>query len=228
MDVGLFGMIIGRFTSENTIQINNTTEINNSKSIIDYTKGMLYRNFVALDVVTTGACPEVDRIIEIAAVKMCGRVLIDRFSTVINPGINISSKISWLTGINNEQVISAPTIGQVFPGLIDFIKDYPVIVQEASPGMRLLENRILSAGARLSEEFHDILALSRIYLRDVTVRGYSYTVPELVEYIGHNNKGKNGAFEKAVTVAAIYNKIMEVSSDKVILCENNKLNTGNI
>ena len=53
--------------------------------------------YIALDFETTGLDPKHDRIIEVAAIKYVNGEPIKRYSTLINPGVHISSFITDIT-----------------------------------------------------------------------------------------------------------------------------------
>jgi len=77
--------------------------------------------FVVVDLETSGAAPSTGAgITEIGAVKVRGGEVIGEFETFVNPGVEISAFITQLTGITDQMLASAPTIGQVFPSFIDF------------------------------------------------------------------------------------------------------------
>lgn len=56
------------------------------------------------DLETSGLDPTKERIIEIAAIRVCGGEIVSEFSTLINNG-PVEPKITELTGITNEQLI---------------------------------------------------------------------------------------------------------------------------
>lgn len=74
--------------------------------------------YVLLDLETTGSNPVHDRITEIAALRVeYGRV-VDRWSSLIQPGQRISPYIQRLTGIDDHMVADAPPFGAVLPRLL--------------------------------------------------------------------------------------------------------------
>lgn len=77
--------------------------------------------FVVVDVETTGLSPAEDRITEIAMMKVKNGVLLDEFSTLINPLVTIPASITNLTGIDNVMVADAPTAREVAPAIADFL-----------------------------------------------------------------------------------------------------------
>ncbi len=78
---------------------------------------------VILDIETTGLSPYRHGITEIAAVKVVGGEIVDRFHTMVNPAQPIPRFITRLTGIDDSMVADAPSIRQVLPTLHNFMKD---------------------------------------------------------------------------------------------------------
>ena len=78
--------------------------------------------FVVLDLETTGASPSMGSgITEIGAVKVRGGKILGEFQTLINPGGSIPAFITVLTGITDAMVITAPSIEEAFPTLLEFL-----------------------------------------------------------------------------------------------------------
>lgn len=77
--------------------------------------------FVVVDVETTGLNSTDDRITEIAMMKVKNGVLLDEFSTLINPLVTIPASITDLTGIDNVMVADAPTAREVAPTIAEFL-----------------------------------------------------------------------------------------------------------
>ena len=78
--------------------------------------------YVLLDLETTGGNPVIDRITEIAAVRIENGQEVARWSTLVNPGCSISPFIQHLTGISNAMVRGAPgfeTVAQHLLALLD-------------------------------------------------------------------------------------------------------------
>lgn len=85
------------------------------------------KQYVVLDLETTGLHPYRHGITEIAALKFDGERVIDEFHSLVNPERHISSGITRLTGITNEMVANAPVISQLMPDFCDFLgEDYLV------------------------------------------------------------------------------------------------------
>ena len=76
-------------------------------SVLDFTKAVdAGDEFVVVDVETTGTDPKMADLVEIAAVKVKGGKIIDRWSTLVNPGRPIVG--NQMHGINDADVKKAP------------------------------------------------------------------------------------------------------------------------
>jgi len=64
-----------------------------------------------------------DRMTEIAMMKVRNGVLVDEFSTLINPLVTISNYITDLTGIDNLMVHDAPTAREIMPVVAEFLDE---------------------------------------------------------------------------------------------------------
>lgn len=100
---------------------------------------MFADSIVMLDFETTGLSPAAgDRITEVAALRISGGEIVERFVTLINCGVRIPSYITQLTGISQRMVDSAPPVSSVVPALLDFIGDAPLSAHNASFDLRFL------------------------------------------------------------------------------------------
>ena len=86
--------------------------------------GSVDRDYVVLDIETTGLYAGKDRIIEIAAVKIgADDKILDEFHTMVNPGMRIPPATIQVHGITDDMVADAPRIAEVMPQLADFCAD---------------------------------------------------------------------------------------------------------
>jgi len=81
------------------------------------------QTYVVVDVETTGGSGEQHRITEIAAVKVRGGDVIDRYQSLVNPQRPIPFNITRLTGISNEMVADAPPFADIADDYAAFMGD---------------------------------------------------------------------------------------------------------
>jgi DNA polymerase III epsilon subunit family exonuclease len=84
--------------------------------------------YVVFDIETTGLDTSMDRIVEIAAIKVEDGIVIDEFETLINPLIDIPTVVSNIHGITNEMVKDAPYPGVALSKFIHFVNDVDYII----------------------------------------------------------------------------------------------------
>jgi DNA polymerase-3 subunit epsilon len=83
---------------------------------------MYQQPLVMLDFETTGLSPASGaRITEVAALRIEGGRIVDRFVSLVNCGVRIPPFITSLTGITQSMVDGAPCVSEVIPELLRFI-----------------------------------------------------------------------------------------------------------
>jgi DNA polymerase III epsilon subunit family exonuclease len=90
------------------------------------------KGIVAVDLETTGLSPLVDKIIEIAAVKITPRGEIFNFHSLVNPLIEIPLSTIEFHGLTNDHLKLAPTIKKPLKEFWDFVERYPLIAHNSS------------------------------------------------------------------------------------------------
>lgn len=129
----------------NNNSINDNVTINNEVPVIDlsaeYQKVKtldMPKDYVTIDVETTGLDFNNDRIIEISAIKYINNSEVDSFSYLVNPNMKLSETIIRITGITNEDLIDKTTIDEVLPKFIHFIEDYTLVAHNASYDFKMI------------------------------------------------------------------------------------------
>ncbi|HEY0845654.1 MAG TPA: 3'-5' exonuclease [Noviherbaspirillum sp.] len=94
---------------------------------------MYLEPIVMLDFETTGLSPAAGaRITEVAALRIEGGRIVDRFVSLVNCGVEIPAFITGLTGITQEMVDNAPCVTKVVPELLRFIGSDTLSAHNAS------------------------------------------------------------------------------------------------
>ena len=100
---------------------------------------MFDKPIVMIDFETTGMSPaNGDRITEVAALRIAGGRIVDRFVSLVNCQVRVPSYITALTGITQSMVNSAPSASQVMPELLRFIGTDALSAHNASFDERFL------------------------------------------------------------------------------------------
>ena len=124
--------------------------------------GPLEEDWVMLDTETTGLSFRDCELIEIAAARISGKQVVDRYRTFVHPKQPIPAMIQRLTGITALDVRDAPDAEEAVAGLAEFVAGSPVVAHNASFDRTFVEK--VKGGKDVSDNWIDSLSLSRIAL----------------------------------------------------------------
>lgn len=99
------------------------------------------KDYISLDLETTGFSPETCEVIEIGAWKIKDGVVVDKFCTLVRPIMYIPRTVQELTGITNEMVADYDTIEPTLLEFFDFCEDLPFLGHNLPFDYRFLEYR---------------------------------------------------------------------------------------
>jgi DNA polymerase III subunit epsilon len=157
--------------------------------------------WVVVDVETTGGSPaHGHRVIEIAAVRVSGGRIVERFSTLVNPLRPIPRMITSLTGISEADVAGAPVFGQIAPDLTEVLQGRVFVGHNASFDWRFVSAELerctaqTLAGRRLCT-----LRLARRILPHLPSR----SLGALAEYFGVEMAAHHRALDDAAATAEL-------------------------
>lgn len=118
-------------------------------------------NFTVFDFETTGLDPEKDRVIEMAAIRVCDGVIVSEFSTLVKNG-PVIPKITEITGITNEELENGMNERRAFQILNQFIGDNILVAHNAAFDLAFLHHSLMRNADRTFENsFYDTLTISR-------------------------------------------------------------------
>ena len=158
------------------------------------------RPIVMLDFETTGLSPAMgDRITEVAALRIEGGRITDRYVSLVNCGVRIPSFITALTGITQQMVDTAPPASTVVPELLDFIGGDTLSAHNAS-----FDEKFLVAEAERQQRScgHAALVCSLKLSRRVFPNLASYKLGQLSRQLGIAFRGSAHRAEADAEVAA--------------------------
>ncbi len=150
---------------------------------------------VVIDFETTGMSPEQgDRAIEVGAVMVREQKIVDRYSSLINPGFRVSREIEGVTGITNLMLADAPAPPQVMEELLRFIGTFPLVAHNASFDQKFFEAELAELGKKRPLNFGCTLKVARRIYPDLP----NYKLETLVR---HHNIPVEGQFHRALADA---------------------------
>jgi DNA polymerase-3 subunit epsilon len=162
--------------------------------------------FSVLDVETTGLSARNNRVIEIGIVKVKNLKIIDRFSTLINPGCDIPYFITQFTGIANSDVQYSPSFYDTAEEIEDFIGNSIISGHNLSFDEGFLSYEFIRNGFEpLSNLTVCTLKLSRKIFPSLK----SKSLGSVSEYLGIKNRDSHRALSDAEATAQILIKLIK-------------------
>ena len=176
---------------------------------VDVPKILLGREFVLFDLEATGKDPATAKIIEIAGAFVKDGVIVETFTTLVNPKMEIPSEITKLTSISNDDVVDAYTIDQVMPDFFKFV-DNRILVGH---NVNFYDLPLLNAeGERLKIRFLnstiDTYQLAKKYLKGLGLKNLKLNT--LAEHYGFKNEHAHRAESDII---ANYKMFVEMCRD---------------
>lgn len=125
------------------------------------------REYISLDIETTGLDPQKNRIIELAAIRIKDGEAGERFSELVDPEEKISGFITELTGITNRMLAGARRIDEVLPDFLEFIGDSVILGQNVRFDIGFIdENSRRILGKPFANDYIDTLRISRMLFKE--------------------------------------------------------------
>ncbi len=102
--------------------------------------------YAIVDIETTGSHPDKNGITEIAIVLHNGKEIEERYVTLINPRIIIPKYISYLTGITNEIVETAPDFSEVAARIFNLLNNRIFIAHNVNFDYSFIRYHLMECG----------------------------------------------------------------------------------
>ena len=164
----------------------------------------LNQEFVVFDIETTGFSSINDAIIEIGAVKIKNREIIDRFSEFVNPKREIPYNITELTSITNEMVCNEDTIEEVLPRFMEFSKGSVFVAHNSDFDTSFIKENCKRLNLLYDRIAIDTVELSRALLTDLK----RHKLNVVAKKLGISLENHHRAVDDAEATAQIFLKFL--------------------
>jgi DNA polymerase III subunit epsilon len=115
-----------------------------------------------IDFETTGLSPALGaRPTEVAIVLIAEGKIVDRFQSLMNPGVSIPNDIQALTGITDEMVRKAPKVEIVIRDAVQFVGTHPIVAHNAAFDSKFWDAELRRINGRRKQEFACSMLLAR-------------------------------------------------------------------
>lgn len=163
----------------------------------------MIKDYISIDLETTGLDPKRDRITEIGAVKYKNGIAVGKFHTLVRPGRKLEDRIVELTGIRDEDLADAPEIDGVLPELMEFLEDLPLLGHSVLFDFSFLKKAAVDRKMSFERNGIDTLKIAKKYLADLEHRNLGF----LCQYYQIPLKQAHRALEDAEATALLYEKL---------------------
>ena len=158
---------------------------------------------VVFDVETTGVRYGTDRIVEIGAVELVGRLPTGRtFHCFVNPGMPMPKEAERVHGISDLMLADKPVFAEVIDGFLDFVGSDPLVAHNANFDTRMMKHELELLGREpLTNEVGDTIVLSK-KMRPGKKHGLDAICRDFG--IDLSRRGKHGALVDSQILAEVY------------------------
>ena len=163
--------------------------------------------YVVFDLETTGSSAGRGGITEIGAVKVVGGVVVDRFSTLINPERPIEPFVVRLTGITDRMVADAPLASEVMPRFEEFVEGTVLVGHNVSFDCSFVAAAREDVGLDpLPNPVLDTLKLARSLVPGLP----RYRLASLASHFGVRQAPNHRALSDAAATAEVFVKLLKL------------------
>lgn len=182
-----------------------------AKSYTDRKAKFYPSNYIVFDTETTGLEPEIDKIIELSAIKYINHEKVDEFSYLIDPCMSLDPYITILTGIKNSDLQGKPKIKDVLPKFFEWSKGFTLVAHNAPFDVKMIACECYRNNLDMFDnKIIDTVTLAKRMFDKSDLQNYK--LETIKDYLGISVKSHR-ALDDCETCSAVYQ----------LYCEKNKL-----
>jgi exonuclease, DNA polymerase III, epsilon subunit family len=176
---------------------------------------MIISDYIAIDLETTGIRLSKDKIIEVGLLKVKDSHIIDTFSCVINPDMQVDDKILELTKISKNELENAKRIHEVINHIVDFCEEYVLLGHNTIFDYSFVKKEANRAGLEFEKRGIDTYKLCKRVLPENVRKNLT----DACGYFGIERKNSHRAFSDAYYTHVLFQEIiknfktLEISSE---------------
>jgi DNA polymerase-3 subunit alpha (Gram-positive type) len=171
--------------------------------------------FVIFDTETTGLSPKQgDRMIELGAVKVKGRKIIDTFETFINPRRQLDPGAQLINHITEDMVASAPYSDEVLPRFMEFVGGACLAGHNVKFDLEFVCFELSLMGRKLKDETPaiDTLLMARRFMPHLT----SFKLSNVARSFGVTIEDTHRALSDVKLTHSIMNHLLDLAERQKI------------
>jgi len=162
-----------------------------------------------IDIETTGLSPNREKITEIAIYIHDGEKVVDEFTTLLNPEIEIPYRITQLTGINNKMVQESPKFYEVAKRIVEMTEGTTFVGHNVNFDYNFIRKEFRELGYDYQRKKICTCRLSRKLLPGRR----SYSLGKLCPELGIENPQRHRAFGDAKATLRLFEILLKVEKN---------------
>ena len=166
---------------------------------------MIISDYIAIDLETTGIRLSKDKIIEVGLLKVKDSHIIDTFSCVINPDMQVDDKILELTKISKNELENAKRIHEVINHIVDFCEEYVLLGHNTIFDYSFVKKEANRAGLEFEKRGVDTYKLCKKVLPENVRKNLT----DACGYFGIERKNSHRAFSDAYYTHVLFQEIIK-------------------
>lgn len=169
----------------------------------------MIKDYVALDLETSGLNPAEDKIIEVGMAKVINGQVAETYNVLLNPKEKLSERIVQLTGINDEMLVGQPQISEVIYDIVEFIGDLPLLGHNIIFDYSFLKKACINNNISFEKKGIDTLKIARRLLPSVEHKN----LESLCMYFQIDAGNSHRALDDAISANLLYHKLYEIKPE---------------
>ena len=180
-------------------------------AIVANSKGQsIDTTYCVLDLETTGFSPVTEKITEVGIMKIKNGEVLEEFSEFVNPEKHIPERVTEVTNITDDMVKDAPTIAELFPKILDFIKGTVLVAHNAPFDIGFLKRNAKELGYEFDFTCLDTLSLAKDLFPDFK----KYKLGKIAENLGIKVEVAHRALDDVDTTVKVFNVMMKMLKER--------------
>lgn len=166
--------------------------------------------YTVIDVETTG---QGNKITEISIFRYNDLILLDEFTTLVNPNAYIPDYITALTGIDNAMVANAPTFAEIADDILKITEDAIFIAHNVNFDYNVIRNEFKAVGVNFNRRKLCTVRLSRTLLPGHR----SYSLGKLCADLNISILNRHRAKGDVEATVILFHKLLEQPQANAVL-----------
>ncbi len=166
--------------------------------------------YCVLDLETTGLSAKTEKITEIGIMKVRNGEVLEEFCEFVNPEKPIPQRVQEITNITDDMVKDAPTIEEIFPKVLEFIKGTVLVAHNATFDIGFLKTVAKDLGYEFDYTYVDTLPLARKLYPELK----KHKLGKIAEYLKIKVEVAHRALDDVDTTVKVLREMMKTLKER--------------